>query len=58
MNKKKRNIIVFLLILVLIIAGIVGISIYLNNLKYKYELSTIQDSQIQYYKLEQDGNMV
>ena len=55
MNKKKRNIIVFLLILVLIIAGIVGISIYLNNLKYKYELSTIQDSQIQYYKLEQDG---
>ena len=55
MNKKKRNIIVFVIILILIIAGIVGVSIYLNNLKYKYELSTIQDNEIQYYKLEQDG---
>lgn len=55
MNKKKKNIVIFVIILVLIIAGIVGVSIYLNNLKYKYELSTIQDSEIQYYKLEQDG---
>ena len=55
MNKKKRNIIIFVIILILIIAGIVGVSIYLNNLKYKYELSTIQDNEIQYYKLEQDG---
>ena len=55
MNKKKRNIIIFIVILVLIIAGVVGVSIYLNNLKYQYELSTIQDSEIQYYKLEQDG---
>ena len=52
---KKKNIVIFVIILVLIIAGIVGVSIYLNNLKYKYELSTIQDSEIQYYKLEQDG---
>ena len=50
MNKKKKNIVIFVIILVLIIAGIVGVSIYLNNLKYKYELSTIQDSEIQYYK--------
>ena len=55
MNKKKRNIIIFIVILVLIIAGVVGVSIYLNNLRYQYELSTIQDSEIQYYKLEQDG---
>lgn len=52
---KKRNIIIFVIILVLIIGAVVGISLYLNNLKYKYELSTIQDNEIQYYKLEQDG---
>ena len=52
---KKRNIIIFVIILVLIIGTVVGISLYLNNLKYKYELSTIQDNEIQYYKLEQDG---
>ena len=51
----KKNIIIFVIILVVIIGAIVGVSIYLNNLKYKYELSTIQDSEIQYYKLEQDG---
>ena len=55
MNKKKKNIIVFIIVLVIILAGVIGVSIYLNNLKYKYELSVIQDSDIKYYKLENDG---
>lgn len=55
MNKKKKNIIIFIIVLVIILAGVIGVSIYLNNLKYKYELSVIQDSDIQYYKLEKDG---
>ena len=55
MNKKKKNIIVFIIVLAIILAGVIGVSIYLNNLKYKYELSVIQDSDIQYYKLEKDG---
>ena len=55
MNKKKKNIIIFIIVLVIILAGVIGVSIYLNNLKYKYALSVIQDSDIQYYKLEKDG---
>ena len=55
MNKKKKNIIIFIIVLVIILAGVIGASIYLNNLKYKYALSVIQDSDIQYYKLEKDG---
>lgn len=55
MNKKKKNIIIFIIVLVIILAGVIGVSIYLNNLKYNYELSIIQDSDIQYYKLEKDG---
>lgn len=55
MNKKRKKIIIFIIVLIMAVAGIIGISIYLNNLKYKYELSIIQDSDIKYYKLEKDG---
>jgi len=51
----KKNIIIFIIVLVIIVSGVIGVSIYLNNLKYNYELSIIQDSDIQYYKLEKDG---
>ena len=51
----KKNIIIFIIVLVIIVAGVIGVSIYLKNLKYNYELSIIQDSDIQYYKLEKDG---
>ena len=55
MNKKKRNIIVLIIVLILIIAGVIGALTYVNYLKYKYELSVISESEINYYKLEKDG---
>ena len=41
--------------LILIIAVVVGIVIFINNQRYNYELSEIQDGEFQYYKLEKDG---
>ena len=54
-NKSKKKIIILIVILLIIIAVAVGITMYLNNQRYNYELSEISNDQIQYYKLEQDG---
>ena len=54
-NKSKKKIIILIVILLIVIAVAVGITMYLNNQRYNYELSEISNDQIQYYKLEQDG---
>lgn len=54
-NKGKKNIIIIFIVILVIIGLIVGISIYLNNQKYEYDIVEISNEQIQYYKLEQDG---
>ena len=54
-KKNNKNILAIIIILIIIIAAIVGVVIFVNNQKYKYELSVIQNSEIQYYKLEKDG---
>lgn len=55
MNNKKKNNILILVIALIIIVCIIGISIFLNNKKYEYKLVEIKNSEINYYKLEQDG---
>lgn len=54
-NSNKKGIILLIVALILIIAVVVGIVIFVNNQRYNYELSEIQDGEFQYYKLEKDG---
>ena len=54
-NSNKKGIILLIVALILIIAVVVGIVIFINNQRYNYELSEIQDGEFQYYKLEKDG---
>lgn len=54
-NKSKKNVIIIIAIILIIVALIIGVFIYLNNQKYEYEIVEIQNNQIEYYKLEQDG---
>lgn len=54
-NKGKKNIIIVIISLLIIIGLIIGISIYINNKKYEYDIVEISNEEIQYYKLEQDG---
>ena len=54
-HKNKKNIIMIIFVFILIIAVAVSIFIFINNKKYEYELEQIAESQIEYYKLEQNG---
>lgn len=54
-HKRSKNIVSIIIILIAIVAIITGVVIFINTQKYKYELVQIDNNQIQYYKLEQDG---
>lgn len=54
-QNNRKNLIILVIVLILIIGIGIGTFMFLNNKKYEYKLETIETSQIQYYKLEQNG---
>ena len=54
-KNNRKKVIGIIIFLILIIAIAIGSIIVINNQKYKYELSVIDNSAIQYYKLEKNG---
>lgn len=55
MNKNKKKLVLIIALVIVVIAIIICISMIMHNKKYNYKLIEIEDSDISYYKLEQNG---
>lgn len=55
MNRKKNNRLIIALIVIAVIAIIAIVCAIISNNKYSYKILEIAESEIQYYKLEQNG---